>query len=501
MTQEVDPIALMQQGKYEAARNGFKAQLEKNPTALNALHFYGMLSIILNDIADGISYMSLSLSMAPDNSAFISNTIQALGLLTHNKHSNAYKILSRQLMNATKSHLPSALAVAKFFLKKKQAKDCLEVLAPHPTPSFETLFYNAIANQLLSQKKLAQKAMERALTCKPYHPLYSSKEANSKPRVLLIYALENLDFVPHIGNEIAFSIFGGHFDVNKFIDMQQVNVSRLFVSDSDNFRESVKQLGHYDLIINCIADMEVCANALTLLTQFERFNHEIINPPAAVLNTSRVDIYQQLSSLSLQIADTNIFHGNAQFANYNSGFPALARPLGSSTGIGLVKLEDRESLDHYLKQSRGEILNICPFIDFKSKDGLYRKYRVFVIDGEIYPEHCVAHNHWNVHSSSRMTLMQNNQRLRQEEQAFVDDLSTVLSPAHQAIIKNIHKKLSLDYFGIDFSFTTDGELLVFEANAGMRVNTDYLKDFKYLATPITKIIDAFKQMINYRITT
>ncbi|OIQ48037.1 MAG: hypothetical protein BM565_03475 [Gammaproteobacteria bacterium MedPE] len=501
MTQENDPIALMQQGNYEAARAGFKAQLEKNPTAVNALHFYGMLSIILNDIADGISYMSLSLSLSPDNSAFISNAIQALELLAHNKHGNANKILSQQLTKATKNHVPSALSVAKFYLKKKQAKDCLDVLAPHTSPSFETLFYKAIAHQLLSQKEVARRAMERALTCKPYHPLYSSKEANDKPRVLLIYALENLDFVPQIGDEIAFSIYGGHFDANKFIDINQVNISRLFVSDSDNFRESVKQLGHYDLIINCIADMEVCANALTLLTQFERFTHETINPPTAVLNTSRVDIYQQLSSLSLQIADTNIFHSNAQFAHYNSGFPALARPLGSSTGIGLVKLEDKESLDQYLSQSNGEILNICPFIDFKSSDGLYRKYRVFVIDGEIYPEHCVAHNHWNVHSSSRMTLMKDNEQLRQQERLFVDDISTVLSPAHQATIKQIYKKLSLDYFGIDFSFTTDGELLIFEANAGMRVNTDYLKDFEYLTTPITKIIDAFKQMINYRITT
>ena len=501
MTQEVDPIALMQQGKYEAARNGFKAQLESNPTALNALHFYGMLSMILNDIADGITYMSLSLSLAPDNSAFISNTIQALELLTHNKHNNANKILSRQLIKATKHHLPSAISVAKFYLKKKQAKNCLEVLTPYTAPSFDVLFYKAIAHQLLSQKEAAQRTMERALICRPYHPLYAKKEANNKPRVLLVYALENLDFVPQIGDEIAFSIYGGHFDVNKFIDMKQVNVSRLFVSDSDNFRESVKQLGHYDLIINCIADMEVCANALTLLTQFEHFDNELINPPSAILNTSRVDIYQQLSSLSLKIADTNIFHGNAQFANYNSGFPALVRPLGSSTGIGLVKLEDKESLDQYLSQSSGEVLNICPFIDFQSRDGLYRKYRVFVIDGEIYPEHCVAHDHWNVHSSSRLTLMQDNEELRQQEQAFVNDLSTVLSPANQATIKQIYKKLSLDYFGIDFSFTQDGELLIFEANAGMRVNTDYLKDFTYLVAPITKIIDAFKQMITYRVTT
>ncbi|MGB0897869.1 MAG: hypothetical protein ACPGSN_01370 [Psychrobium sp.] len=501
MTKEVDSIALMQQGNYEAARSSFKAQLEKNPTAINALHYYGMLSIILNDIADGISYMSLSLSLAPNNSAFISNTIQALELLSHNKHNNAYEILSRQLMNTSKNHLPSTLNVAKFYLKKKQAKDCLEILAPYASPSFGTLFYKAVAHQLLSQKEVARRAMVQALICKPYHPSYSNKEANDKPRVLLLYALENLDFVPLISDEVSFSIYGGHFDVNKFIDMKQVNVSRLFVSDSDNFRDSVKQLAPYDLIINCIADMEVCANALTLLTQFERFNNEIINPPVAIVNTSRVDIYQQLSSLSLKIADTNIFHSNAQFANYYSGFPALVRPLGSSTGIGLVKFEDKESLDQYLSQNSGEVLNICPFIDFQSRDGLYRKYRVFVIDGEIYPEHCVAHNHWNVHSSSRLTLMQDNEELRQQEQAFVNDLSTVLSPAHQATIKQIHKKLSLDYFGIDFSFTHDGELLVFEANAGMRVNTDYLKDFTYLVAPITKIIDAFKQMITYRITT
>lgn len=501
MTENIDPITLMQQGKYKEARECFKAQLVEEPAAQNAIHFYGMLSIILNDIADGITYMALSLSLAPDNSAYIKNSLQALDLLSHHKHKSARMLFTQQLKNAIKNHRASAISVAHYFLKKNKAKSCLEVLAPFTAPSFDVQFYQAIAHQLLTQKDAAQRAMQKALTIKPYHPLYNEQTTRRKPKVLLIYALENLDFHPIVDKDIAFSIYGGHFDVNKFIDPKTVDIARLFVSDSDNFRNAVKQLGQYDLVINCIADMEVCANALALLTQFERFNHDIINPPSAILNTSRVDVYQQLSPLPLKIAETNIFHGNAQFATYNSGFPALARPLGSSTGIGLVKLEDQQSFDHYLKYSRGEVLNICPFIDFKSADGLYRKYRVFVIDGEIYPEHCVAHNHWNVHSSSRLTLMNNDDELRSQEQVFVDDYTSVLSDRHIAVIKEIHSALQLDYFGIDFSITPDDELLVFEANAGMRVNSDYVQSFEYLVTPIQRIVNAFKKMIECRITT
>jgi hypothetical protein len=58
----------------------------------------------------------------------------------------------------------------------------------------------------------------------------------------------------------------------------------------------------------------------------------------------------------------------------------------------------------------------------------------------------------------------------------------------------------LDYFGIDFSFTLDGELLIFEANSGMRVNPDYIQQFPYLRTPIHNIIKRFQGLLQQKVS-
>ena len=54
----------------------------------------------------------------------------------------------------------------------------------------------------------------------------------------------------------------------------------------------------------------------------------------------------------------------------------------------------------------------------------------------------------------------------------------------------------LDYFGVDFSFLPNGQIVVFEANATMRSHyPEYAESFPYLSAPAAAHVAAFQKMI------
>ena len=71
--------------------------------------------------------------------------------------------------------------------------------------------------------------------------------------------------------------------------------------------------------------------------------------------------------------------------------------------------------------------------------------------------------------------------------------------SRRATVRAIAAKLELDYFGVDFSIIDEQQLLVFEANAGMRVNPDFSADFPYLAPQIEKLISRFQHLVERKL--
>jgi hypothetical protein len=59
---------------------------------------------------------------------------------------------------------------------------------------------------------------------------------------------------------------------------------------------------------------------------------------------------------------------------------------------------------------------------------------------------------------------------RAEDAAFLADMPGVLGARAMDALKSIQNTLGLDYAGIDFGLSRNGELLLFEANATMVVN-------------------------------
>jgi hypothetical protein len=110
---------------------------------------------------------------------------------------------------------------------------------------------------------------------------------------------------------------------------------------------------------------------------------------------------------------------------------------------------------------------LIQYIDYK-EDGLYKKYRLVVIDGEVFIRHLIYSDNWLIHSRSR-EYMKKNPDYREKERKVLQTFDETLKPKIQPVIKQIHSALELDYFGIDCTIDSHMHITCFEINANMNV--------------------------------
>ena len=125
----------------------------------------------------------------------------------------------------------------------------------------------------------------------------------------------------------------------------------------------------------------------------------------------------------------------------------------------------------------------------------HRRFRVFFIDGVIYPATCHMDVGWNVHSSSREQVMRSRDWMQDEEAAFVADYRAFVGATASRALQSIIDAVGLDFCGIDFNLLPDGRILIYEVNPIMRHSFDYVAAFPYLRPGLEKISAAFEKMV------
>ncbi len=178
----------------------------------------------------------------------------------------------------------------------------------------------------------------------------------------------------------------------------------------------------------------------------------------------------------------------------DGGFPLIVRPLDSHAGEGLEKLYSAAEMSAYLDRHADTEFSVSRFVDYRSPDGRYRKYRVMVIDGQPFPGHMAISDDWMIHYLNAGML--ESAEKRAEEARFMERFPTDFGPRHAPAFAAITEALGLDYFGIDCAETPDGELLVFEAGTALVVHDMDSPDiFPYKSPPMRALFDAFREML------
>jgi len=223
--------------------------------------------------------------------------------------------------------------------------------------------------------------------------------------------------------------------------------------------------------------------------------------PAVERNTASV-LLQNISGLlmppTLRVSREQLLEiaiGNTQiqdlFASCN--FPIILRPIGSHAGRDLEKIQSSEDVAAYLAYVAGDEFFISRFIDYSSADGLFRKFRIALIDGKAYACHMAVSSHWMLHYVN--AGMYEDAQKRAEEAIFMAHFDDFIQ-RHRVALAAIYQRTKLDYLCIDCAETQDGELLIFEIDHAMVVHAmDSEELFPYKQHHMQKIQLAFRDFL------
>ncbi|CAG4906147.1 unnamed protein product, partial [Acidocella sp. C78] len=260
----------------------------------------------------------------------------------------------------------------------------------------------------------------------------------------------------------------------------------------DHSMHSLPQLPPHDLVFNAIGEADLMPPLDGATIGFISCGRPIMNRPEAVMRTGRTALPALLAGIDGLVVPP-VLRIAADEIPVSIGLPALIRPVGTHGGHGLRRVETAEQLTEASREAGDKYLS--QFIDYRSEDGYYRKYRMIFVDRQVYPYHLAIGPHWMVHYwTAGMDL---DPARRAEEARFLDDPVTALGSAAFEAVSAIGRRLDLDYAGIDFSILPDGRILVFEANAAMLVHPEREAVFAYRNQAVDRILDAFAAMLEH----
>ncbi len=226
-----------------------------------------------------------------------------------------------------------------------------------------------------------------------------------------------------------------------------------------------------------------------------------INMPARIAQLSRDVVSARLSSTNGIVTSDARRLSRAELKNTTTigaiCVPVIARPVDSHAGQGLAKLENRMQTLEYLEAQDNDEFYVAPFIDYRSRDGMYRKYRIVIIDGKPFAAHMAISKHWMVHYLNADMLL--NEKNRDTEAGFMFDFNLDFATKHRTALQEIDNRIGLDYYSIDCAETLEGKLIVFELDSGAVVHSmDSIELFPYKAPQMQMVFAAFQQMLRRR---
>ena len=151
-------------------------------------------------------------------------------------------------------------------------------------------------------------------------------------------------------------------------------------------------------------------------------------------------------------------------------------------------------VEGYLARMPGAEFHISRFIDYRSDDGLFRKYRIVLIGGRAFAGHMGISQHWMIHYLN--AGMTESAHKRAEEERFMREFDSDFAVRHAAALDAVATRVGLDYLVMDCGETRDGRLLVFEIDPGAVVHAmDSDELFPYKQAQMRKVFRAFQEML------
>ena len=326
--------------------------------------------------------------------------------------------------------------------------------------------------QILRKPELALAHQAAALALSPVH---STLAAEREDYALLVLCAPG----PYTANTPVDLIF----------DSRYVTLHRWYVDPSGE----IPRLPRYDAVFVAIGESDANVSRLFAAERFAATQRQpVFNRPEAIGRLNRVALAETFASARNTCAVTTERVARERYAAERFPVPHIVRPVDSHGGFGLERIDDDAQRAAYAARTDSEFLYVAPYVDYRSADGYFRKYRIIFIDGEPFPFHLAISPNWMVHYYN--APMTEHQWMRDEERAFFESMGGVFRGDLAEALRETAECLSLDYVGIDCAIGRDGKLLIFEADNAVIVHLlddPALFAYKHRYVPrIMKALDA-----------
>jgi hypothetical protein len=300
------------------------------------------------------------------------------------------------------------------------------------------------------------------------------------------------------------SALGGNIPTELLLDGRIFAVWALYAE----YHDPAQPLPPHDIVFNAVGDADLCMRALAEIPRIlARTNAPVINPPERILPTGRSANAERLAAIEgVTVPRTALFSRSVlerpdvaeRLREHGLAFPLLLRAPGFHTGQHFLRADTPAEFSSAVTQLPGDQLFVIQYLDARGADGWTRKYRVMIIDGVLYPLHLALSQFWKVHYFS--SDMAAEPAHRQEEAAFLSDMAGVLGSGILQCLARLCEALQLDYGGIDFGVSQDGEVLLFETNATMVIALPPQEPmWDYRREAVARALEAARQMVIARV--
>ena len=355
-------------------------------------------------------------------------------------------------------------------------------------PDHANLWMNlAIVMQCLGMRDLGVQMQAQALALQRIYPITAARHPARLRLLLLMTAGDIAENTP----------------IECLLEESDIELVFYFV---DRNAPSLSSVPEHDVLMLAMADSQDNRGLFAFLVEaLQEWPKPVINAPQNIPATDRERASQLLQNLpgldmpptlrgrrdQLQAVAANPCVLGQLFPGLT--FPLILRPVGSQAGRDLEKIEEPAQILHYLARVEFADFFLSRFVEYRSSDGQFRKFRIALIDGEPYVCHMAVSSNWMVHYVN--AGMYEDARKREEEAGFMAKFDDFVR-RHRPVLQGIHQRIRLDYFCIDCAETLAGDLLVFEVDHVMVVHAMDPEDlFPYKQRHMRTVKQAFEDYL------
>lgn len=266
--------------------------------------------------------------------------------------------------------------------------------------------------------------------------------------------------------------FSGNSDVYRLLPdtlaFDQINLGKQFLKAAGR-----SDPNRYQCVLNLVSDPDQHPRTLERIRKLLRgYRGRVINRPEAVLHSTRDQVAKRLAGIDgltvpkvLRLRNPKPGAARAAVERAAIDFPLIVRFAGTHTGLIIGLIGDAAELEAACA-ARGEYI-LTQFVDYRSADGLFRKFRIWSFGGRTIFRHLTTADEWNIHTKMADRFMFDRPELVDEEiKLMVRPEGDFPGDVHR-IFGEIRGRMGLDYFGVDFGFDREGRMVLFECNATM----------------------------------